>query len=691
MTVPAIIGKAVGQTQTLLSSCMTSRIEGLIRACVKQPYYDLRAEYQAIRKLGAESQSHILSHPLFALAADQASANVEENNLEKSCHAAAILRSLRLDATDPVDDWLVFNEHGFSTLPFSAIVLQSPAASSFRIVRNNGELIATLNGQEHPISKQCEFFASKCLPGGKWFASWRLPNKRVVVDPLTRGYRLSVPENWQTETPNPHRLEEWQTVLDDCFGILNQCEAEGILKDLAVLARVIVPIHNQLVSSHLSSSCPAAPGVICMSFTGNPLQIMEALVHEAGHHKLFLIERLDQLTTSSEAIYQSPWRSDLRPARGLIHGAYSFAGVANLWRVLLGSGKLSSHHRPAVEMALHTSTRQVKEALEVLQTTDVLTQAGREIVDCLSSDITAVLVPGPRSIPERTRSNPDALGYEEPDSQKILGEIAVKFPMAGALAQDVQAQVGEILRCARIASSLTQRSLKIASTYCLRWALPLAEASGLPLASEVLRRWMAVQVLLGLMWRYSDDHQDEHSEDHMEQLALRDAATAMLVSAACEMKSLARPLTGRLRRLLFQFQRYRAVEIDGSPSPEEIWRRASSFLVVPAVLLARLPERRRAFQAYVHLLGMIDDIQDAWLDFASGRYTWVTPILATRTPSAVSRELQAALAHQRQALSYIVEERFPVWHWLLNLAFSEGAAAIVILKQSWSLRQSQCK
>ncbi len=67
----------------------------------------------------------------------------------------------------------------------------------------------------------------------------------------------------------------------------------------------------------------------------------EVLTHEAAHMWLSLMEDDEELATegwTGEAYY-SPWREDLRPIAGLIHGVYVFTSVANVLAIWINRGQ----------------------------------------------------------------------------------------------------------------------------------------------------------------------------------------------------------------------------------------------------------------------------------------------------------------------------------------------------------------
>jgi HEXXH motif-containing protein len=66
------------------------------------------------------------------------------------------------------------------------------------------------------------------------------------------------------------------------------------------------------------------------------LRVAEALLHEAMHLQLTLLDRAMPLTVSGDARGYSPWKQEDRPILGLIHGLYVFAVISQALGAALG-------------------------------------------------------------------------------------------------------------------------------------------------------------------------------------------------------------------------------------------------------------------------------------------------------------------------------------------------------------------
>lgn len=72
-------------------------------------------------------------------------------------------------------------------------------------------------------------------------------------------------------------------------------------------------------------------GAVFMSHRSDLMWTTENLIHEFGHARLDQLFELDDLLLNSpDERYPSPWREDLRPVKGILHGLFVFVRIA-LW------------------------------------------------------------------------------------------------------------------------------------------------------------------------------------------------------------------------------------------------------------------------------------------------------------------------------------------------------------------------
>ena len=131
------------------------------------------------------------------------------------------------------------------------------------------------------------------------------------------------------------------------------------------LVRAIIVLAPDNPDTDISYSHPAIPFSIFISCSAQPsdyqeIRLLEAILHEAMHLQLSLIERYIPLieSTGETDLYYSPWRNELRPARGLLHGLFVFRAIYEFFSIL--------NTRPqSVRMKFHMNSRLERIAHEI--------------------------------------------------------------------------------------------------------------------------------------------------------------------------------------------------------------------------------------------------------------------------------------------------------------------------------------
>ena len=105
----------------------------------------------------------------------------------------------------------------------------------------------------------------------------------------------------------------------------------------------------------------------------------EALVHEAMHLQLSLIERFYPIATPNQGLHYSPWKQSRRPVTGLMHGLYVFR-VIEQW--------LTNISRVSEEAKEYSQKRKTQIRLEIDQLSpeslvDYLTEGGKKLLSCI--------------------------------------------------------------------------------------------------------------------------------------------------------------------------------------------------------------------------------------------------------------------------------------------------------------------
>lgn len=142
-----------------------------------------------------------------------------------------------------------------------------------------------------------------------------------------------------------------------------------------------------------SASREQALGLVFLPGTDRLDLMTECLLHETMHQYLFRIEECADLFTVDTDVserYYSPWRSDPRPLRMTLHGAFVFAAVADLYQWEAAPEVFRLDRRECIQRSYHRA-RQVRRALDTVIGNARLTNFGQIIVETLEHDIATIL------------------------------------------------------------------------------------------------------------------------------------------------------------------------------------------------------------------------------------------------------------------------------------------------------------
>jgi HEXXH motif-containing protein len=142
-----------------------------------------------------------------------------------------------------------------------------------------------------------------------------------------------------------------------------------------------------------SASREDALGMIYLPAVTRLDQLTECLLHETMHQYLYRIEECGDLfssDTDSRDAYYSPWRTDARPLRMTLHGAFVFAAVAHLY---LWNEAHSALELDAGECArrAYYRAKQVRLALDVVRRHAKLTKFGMAVIEAVNEDSLAIM------------------------------------------------------------------------------------------------------------------------------------------------------------------------------------------------------------------------------------------------------------------------------------------------------------
>jgi len=139
------------------------------------------------------------------------------------------------------------------------------------------------------------------------------------------------------------------------------CKAFELIKQIPSLWRTVIDlvrcihlIRTETDEYDVSFSEPHIPFSIFISVpqvdnTINVLRVAEAIIHEAMHLQLTLIEAVVPLTFNSEEKFYSPWKDEHRSVGGVLHALYVFRILHSFFTNLLDFNSMLSVEKDYIE------------------------------------------------------------------------------------------------------------------------------------------------------------------------------------------------------------------------------------------------------------------------------------------------------------------------------------------------------
>ncbi|WP_431918750.1 HEXXH motif domain-containing protein [Micromonospora wenchangensis] len=177
----------------------------------------------------------------------------------------------------------------------------------------------------------------------------------------------------------------WRSRLDGAWRILvahHRPVAEEISTSLHALVPIRAPGHRAR-----SGTFHHAFGSVAMSLPPDDRSAAMALAHEIQHAKLAALTDMFAIWEPGPTeLFYAPWRTDPRPAAGLLHGTYAHLGVAGFWRRQARvTAPGPERHRAEVEFARWT--RAAADTARVLIAQRRLTPVGRHLVEGMAGTL----------------------------------------------------------------------------------------------------------------------------------------------------------------------------------------------------------------------------------------------------------------------------------------------------------------
>jgi hypothetical protein len=175
------------------------------------------------------------------------------------------------------------------------------------------------------------------------------------------------------------------STVGDALDILST--VPGLLAAVASLIRALHLIDPGDDEIDISFSDPNLPftAFVSVPSPGVPvgaLRVAEALLHEAMHLQLTLIEKVIPLVLNTGLTFFSPWKDEHRSAQGVLHGLYVFRAVDSFLTSVALNAASCAELRPYVEARQREIKRQIAATSDFRNCSD-LTAYGAMLVDRL--------------------------------------------------------------------------------------------------------------------------------------------------------------------------------------------------------------------------------------------------------------------------------------------------------------------
>jgi HEXXH motif-containing protein len=126
-----------------------------------------------------------------------------------------------------------------------------------------------------------------------------------------------------------------------------------------------------------SSSWMHAPGMVLISWSANPIEIAEMMVHECSHQYYYVVSKVaDVVDGSDKTLHYSPAVQRKRPLSKILVGYHAFANILLFYRTLLTRGFSGDGYCHSIEARL---TSEVAELERPLRDNPALTSAGLDL------------------------------------------------------------------------------------------------------------------------------------------------------------------------------------------------------------------------------------------------------------------------------------------------------------------------
>lgn len=301
-----------------LISTQRSKNVNLTRALARRADPSLHAALRAAAERSPTAASRVLTHPSVS---NWAMRTVAREAEPTGLALVAVAVALRAGT-----DISVETTASGGRLPI-------PSSGSLRVAAD-GRVIVRLDHAAGSLAVGHERFPLG--PGGEIRSPAWQPPQRITL----AGWTLEVADPHTLTPPAeplipPESIPVWTAHLSAGWEWL-KLRHPANAADVRTAIRTLFPL-PAVASGHVSGTFRHASGCLAVSLPTDPQSTAATFIHELQHLKLSAIMDLFPLVDMTSTVRgYAPWREDLRPPSGLLHGCYAHLAVARFWRAEAG-------------------------------------------------------------------------------------------------------------------------------------------------------------------------------------------------------------------------------------------------------------------------------------------------------------------------------------------------------------------
>jgi uncharacterized protein len=248
----------------------------------------------------------------------------EPGQLSAVAAAAAIRAGMHAEIEVPVSRATDVSESGGTVvLPSLGVASVPSSTATVRVIGGDAAIVSAGRHVKLPADPHQD------APGWRGVRRFRTADLGILIDDLDP-FRMPAMTSLAPRL-SAAEISKWDATLEEAWLLLKEHHPD-VAAEVAETIAVMVPLIAQ-GEVHASSSSPEAFGAIAMSEPPDQYECAVTLVHETQHLKLSALTDVVPLTLPDDSRrFYAPWRSDPRPASGLLQGAYAHLGVSRFWR-----------------------------------------------------------------------------------------------------------------------------------------------------------------------------------------------------------------------------------------------------------------------------------------------------------------------------------------------------------------------